>query len=199
MEKNNNKVLKLGDACAFQLTSGSIITGILTGISEGIVDDRIEVCYRIKIGEKRYLDFYEKEIMNVQISMLQEKIEYFKAFEKKHGVKCFDSDDDLFPASVIMGNSLIRENIWDKLSDEEKAEFIERLELGNSDVIELINVYVDERKSCGELHNKRINLLSESLKFMNNYERLKEMFPDLKSAYNVFYKELGIYELLKEI
>lgn len=199
MEKNNNELLKLGSAYAFQLTSGSIITGILTGRSEGIVDGRIEVCYRIKIGEKQYLDFYERELTNVHIPRLQEKLEYFKEFEKKHSIRCFDSDDNLLPASVIMGNSLIRGNVWDKLSETERIEYISHLELESKNIVELVNVYADERKRYQELHDKRMKLLDISLKFMDNFEKLKNMSPDTKSAYNLIYKELGIEKILEEI
>ena len=142
----------------------------------------------------------EDEIEQVIYSPRQlEKLEYFKEFEKKHGIRCFDSDDNLLPASVIMGNSLIRGNVWDKLSETERIEFISKLELESKNIVELVNVYADERKRYKELHDKRMKLLDISLKFMDNFEKLKNMSPDTKSAYNLIYKELGIEKILEEI
>ena len=98
-----------------------------------------------------------------------------------------------------MGNSLIRGNIWDKLSETERIEYISKLELEDKDIVELVNVYADERKRYKELHDKRMKLLDISLKFMDNFEKLKNMSPDTKSAYNLIYKELGIEKILEEI
>lgn len=199
MKKNNNR-MKLNTVCLIKLTSGAMISGVLIGKMEFVVKDKTEKYYRLVIDKSRHIDLCENEIEEVMYSAgLVNRIEYFKDFEQKHGVKCFDDKDNLLSASVIMGKVLIRENVWDKLSEEEKAEFVEQIELEDEDVVELVDVYMKEREDCGELHSKRMRLLSKSLKFTNNFENLKNMFPDMKSAYNVFYKELGIEELLKEI
>ncbi len=201
MERNkNNQLLKLGEVCMLKLTSGAVISGVLIGKAENVIKDKIEVCYRFVISRRQHIDLLEDEIEQVIYSPRQlEKLEYFKEFEKKHGVKCFDSDDNLLPPSVIMGNSLIRGNIWDKLSETERIEYISKLELEDKDIVELVNVYADERKRYKELHDKRMKLLDISLKFMDNFEKLKNMSPDTKSAYNLIYKELGIEKILEEI
>lgn len=196
----NNKVLKLGEIYMLKLTSGTIVSGILVGESENVIKDKIEVCYRLVITRTQHIDLSEDEIEQVMYSSGQlEKIEYFKEFEKKYGVKCFDSDDTLLPASVIMGDALIRKNIWDKLTETERIECIIRLELEDKDVVELVNVYTDERKRCKELHDKKMKLLDISMKCMNNFEKLKDMFPEMKSAYNLIYNELGIQKIIEEI
>lgn len=201
MERNkNNQLLKLGEVCMLKLTSGAVISGVLIGKAENVIKDKIEVCYRFVISRRQHIDLLEDEIEQVIYSPRQlEKLEYFKEFEKKHGVKCFDSDDNLLPPSVIMGNSLIRGNVWDKLSETERIEFISKLELESKNIVELVNVYADERKRYQELHDKRMKLLDISLKFMDNFEKLKNMSPDTKSAYNLIYKELGIEKILEEI
>lgn len=196
----NNKVLKLGEIYMLKLTSGTIVSGILVGESENVIKDKIEVCYRLVITRTQHIDLSEDEIEQVMYSSGQlEKIEYFKEFEKKYGVKCFDSDDTLLPASVIMGDALIRKNIWDKLIETERIECIIRLELEDKDVVELVNVYTDERKRCKELHDMKMKLLDISMKCMNNFEKLKDMFPEMKSAYNLIYNELGIQKIIEEI
>lgn len=201
MERNkNNQLLKLGEVCMLKLTSGAVISGVLIGKAENVIKDKIEVCYRFVISRRQHIDLLEDEIEQVIYSPRQlEKLEYFKEFEKKHGIRCFDSDDNLLPASVIMGNSLIRGNVWDKLSETERIEFISKLELESKNIVELVNVYADERKRYKELHDKRMKLLDISLKFMDNFEKLKNMSPDTKSAYNLIYKELGIEKILEEI
>lgn len=198
--ERNNKLLKLGEIYMLKLTSGTIVSGVLVGRAENVIKDKIEVCYRLVITRTQHIDLSEDEIEQVMYSSGQlEKIEYFKEFEKKYGVKCFDSDDNLLPPSVIMGNSLIRGNVWDKLSETERIEFISKLELESKNIVELVNVYADERKRYQELHDKRMKLLDISMKCMNNFEKLKDMFPDTKSAYNLIYKELGIEKILEEI
>lgn len=199
MEKNN-KEIKLGDVYVFQLATGAVVTGVLIGTSENLIGDKVQRYYRLALNESKYINFVENEIVNIHtVEIPEDKSGYFKDFESKHGVKCFDGDDNLLPASVIMGNSLIGENVWDKLTETERIEFVEQIDLEPENVVELINVYADERKKCGELRSKRIQLLSKHLKLINNREKIKSMFPELRSVYDTLYRELGIEELLQEI
>lgn len=201
MERNkNNKILKLGEVCMLKLTSGAVISGVLIGKAENVIKDKIEVCYRFVISRRQHIDLLEDEIEQVIYSPRQlEKIEYFKEFEKKHGVKCFDSDDNLLSPSVIMGNSLIRGNVWDTLQDEEKAEFVEQIELESKDIVELINAYMREREENKKLHNDKVRVLDASLELMEKYKKYTNAVSDVRNVYNLLFKELGLEKFINSI
>lgn len=198
MERNkNNQLLKLGEVCMLKLTSGAVISGVLIGKAENVIKDKIEVCYRFVISRTQHIDLLEDDIEQVIYSPRQlEKLEYFKGFEKKHDVKCFDSDDNLLPASVIMGNSLIRGNVWDKLSETERMEFINQIELEDKDIVDLIKACVMTRKENEKLYNDKEKILNATSELVKNY---KNAVSCTKNIYDVLFKELGLEKFINTI
>lgn len=201
MERNkNNQLLKLGEICMLKLTSGAVISGVLIGKAENVIKDKIEVCYRFVISRRQHIDLLEDEIEQVMYSSGQlEKIEYFKEFEKKYGVKCFDSDDTLLPASVIMGDVLIGNDVWDKLTETEGIEYISKLELEDKDVVELIKACVMIRKENEKLYKDKEKILNATLELTEKYREYTSTNSYAESIYELIFKELGIGKFIKEI
>lgn len=185
---------------AIQLESGAFISGMLVAKNEQIINEEIKKSYRIAFGNSIFVDLYEDEIVSINlIQPSQDREEYFAEFELEHNVQCLDDKDQLLDNDVILGNVIYGKEIWDKLSETEKKEFISQLYLSSKDVVNLMNILMNYKKENKKLHNKKKEMQNVALDFLNKYSVVKETFPSLTKVIDFIYKESGIEKMIMAI
>lgn len=199
MEKNNKRELNLGAVYVFQLATGSIITGVLIGTSENLIQDTVQKYYRLALNESKYIDFLEEEVVNIHtVEIPEDKIGYFKDFESKHGVKCFDSDGECLSGSKILRN-ITCTDAWEMLSDTEKQELMQYLSFDKEEIIDIIEAYMLLKKENKKLHNDKVRVLDEALELMENYKKYTSAVTYGKNIYDLLFKELGLEKFINSI
>lgn len=175
---------------AIQLESGAFISGMLVAKNEQIINEEIKKSYRIAFGNSIFVDLCEDEIVSINlIQPSQDREEYFAEFELEHNVQCLDDMDQLLDNDVILGNVIYGKEIWGKLSETEKKEFISQLHLSSKDVVDLINILMNYKIENKKLYDKKKEMQNVALDFLNKYSVVKETFPSLTKVIEFIYKE----------
>ena len=195
---------EIGKTYIMELTSGAIISGGLVSKYEFLKDGAIVQAYTIAFNNSKVIDIQVDEIGRMDlVEHHNEKhksvLEYLEEFQEKHKVKCFDEDGELLSNSTILGEAVIGKKVWDDLQDEEKIEFVEKIDLTVNDIIEIINVFVKFMKENSRMHDARLRMLDEAMKLMNRYNEVQEKYPHIDKIYEVFFNDLRISELLNAI
>lgn len=195
---------EIGKTYIMELTSGAIISGGLVSKYEFLKDGMIVQAYTIAFNSSKLIDIQVDEIGRMDlVEHHNEKhksvLEYLEEFQEKHKVKCFNEDGELLSNSTILGEAVIGKKIWDDLQDEEKIEFVEKIDLTVNDIIEIINVFVKFMKENSRMHDARLRMLDEAMKLMNRYNEVQEKYPHIDKIYEVFFNDLRISELLNAI
>lgn len=212
MSKNENIVngivnfedVEIGKTYIMELISGAIISGGLVSKYEFLKDGAIVQAYTIAFNNSKVIDIQVDEIERMDlVEHHNEKhksvLEYLEEFQEKHKVKCFNEDGELLSNSTILGETIIGKKVWDDLQDEEKKEFIEKVDLTIENVVEVINVCTKYMKENGRMHEDRIRILNEAVKLMDRYKEAQEKYPHIDKIYKVFFNDLRISELLNAI
>lgn len=185
---------------AIQLESGGFISGMLVAKNEQIINEKVKKSYRIAFGNSLFVDLYEDEIVSINlVQPSQDREEYFAEFELGYKVQCLDDKDQLLDNDVILGNVIYGKEIWDKLSETEKKEFISQLHLSSKDVVSLINILMDYKKENKKLYDKKKEMQNVALDFLNKYSVVKETVPSLTKVIDFIYKESGIEKMIMAI
>ncbi len=191
--------LKMGRTYVIRLTSGALISGALTSRYECLTEEGIQKSYRISFGNSKYVDITAEEIESIELVEHHKTVlEYLGKFGKDHVIRCFDDAGNLLPNSVILGN-IIEKDIWDNLLEQEKRELLSYLRLSSSDVVEILNVYMDSRAENAKMHERRLEALNATVRFLEKYNALKETFPHFDKAFGLLYKDFGVKELIDAI
>lgn len=212
MNKNENIIneivnfesAEIGKTYIIELTSGAIISGGLVSKYEFLKDGVIVQAYTIAFNNSKVIDIQVDEIERMDlVEHHNEKhksvLEYLEEFQEKHKVKCFDEDGELLSNSTILGETVIDKKVWNALQDEEKKEFIEKVDLTVNDIIEIINVFVKYMMENGRMHEDRLRMLDEAVRLMDRYKEAQEKYPHIDKIYEVFFNDLRIGELLNAI
>lgn len=212
MNKNKNIVngivnfedAEIGKTYIMELESGAIISGGLVSKYEFLKDGMIVQAYTIAFNNSKVVDIQVDEIERMDlVEHHNEKhksvLEYLKEFQEKHKVKCFDKNGELLSNSTILGETIIEKKVWNVLQDEEKKEFIEKIDLTVNDIIEIINVFVKYMIENGRMHEDRLRMLDEAVRLMDRYKEAQEKYPHIDKIYEVFFNDLRIGELLNAI
>lgn len=199
MEKNNNELLKLGEVCVFQLATGAVVTGVLIGMSENLVQDTVQKYYRLALNESKYIDFVENEVVDIRtVDETPDKIGYFKEFESKHGVKCFDGDGECLSGSNILRN-ITCTDAWETLSDTEKQELMQYLFFDKEEIFDIIEAYMLLKKENKKLHDDKVRILDEVLELMENYNKYTSAATYAKNIHDLLFKEIGFEKFINII
>lgn len=168
-------------------------------------DGNVQRYISMRISEDNYEDIYERQITNIFVYPVEDKLEYWQEFEEKYSMKCFDDEGNLRNISVIINEMLINE-IWDELAEREKEEFIENLPSDDKTMLDLINALNMSRNRNNELGKKMAEMADDRIKtcnavidFKEKYNSISNSFPEYKWAYDFLYRYLGIDKLLKAV
>ena len=191
--------LKMGRTYVIRLTSGALISGALASRYECLTEEGIQKSYRISFGNSKYVDITAEEIESIELVEHHKTVlEYLGKFGEDHVIRCFDDAGNLLPNSVILGN-IIEKDIWDNLLEQEKRELLSYLRLSSSDVVEILNTYMDSKSENAKMHEKRLKALDATLRFLEKYNVMEETFPHFDKAFEFLYKDFGIKELIDAV
>ena len=128
----------------------------------------------------------------------EDKIVYFKEFESKHGVKCFDGDGECLSGSKILRN-ITCTDAWETLSDTEKQELMQYSSFDKEEILDIIEAYMLLKKENKKLHNDKVRILDEALELMENYNKYTSVATHAKNIYDLLFKELGLEKFINSI
>lgn len=194
---------EIGKTYIMELISGAIISGGLVSKYEFLKDGEIIQAYTIAFNNSKIIDIEVNEIDRMDLVEHYNEnhktvLEYLEEFQKNHKVKCFNEDGRL-SNSTILGNVLTGERVWDKLSEDEKKEFVEKLKLNTLEIVEIADVCTKILKENNRLHDARLRMLDESVRLMDRYKGVQEKYQNINKIYEVFFNDLRIIELLNAI
>lgn len=203
-ETVNFESAEIGKTYIMELISGAIISGGLISKYEFLKDGTIVQAYTIAFNNSKVIDIEVDEIERMDLGEHHNKkhksvLKYFEEFQKNHKVKCFNENGELLPNSTILGEAIIGKKLWDNLQDEEKKEFIDKIDLTVENIVEVINVCTKYMKENGRMHEDRLRILNESVKLMDRYKRVENLYPHIEKIYEVFFNDLRISELINAI
>lgn len=198
--------MQIGQAYIMQLTSGAILSGGLISKYESLNNNgEIVRMYSFAVTNSQIIDIRVDEVDKIDLveSYNQNRskniLEYLKEFQGKHKVKCFNEDGELLSNSTILGEVIIGKKVWDGLPEEEKKEFIKKIDLTVDNIIEVINVCVKYMKENARMHEDRLRILNEAVKLMERYKRVENLYPYIDKKYEAFFNDLHISELFNVI
>ena len=193
------KQLEVGRTYVIRLSSGALISGALASRYEYLTEAGIQKSYRIAFGNSKFIDIAEEEVEFIELVEHHKTVlEYLEKFGEEHEIRFFDDAGNLLPNSVILGN-IIEKDIWDNLLEQEKRELLSYLRLSSSDVVEILNVYMDSKSENAKMYEKRLETLTATLRFLEKYNAMKEAFPHFNKAFEFLYKDSGIQELIDAV
>ena len=193
------KQLEVGRTYVIRLSSGALISGALASRYECLTEEGIQKSYRIAFGNSKFIDIAEEEIETIELVEHRKTVlEYLEKFGKEHMIHCFDDTGNILSNSVILGK-IIEKEIWDDLLEQEKRELLSYLRLSSSDVVEILNVYMDSKSENAKMHEKRLETLTATLRFLEKYNAMKEAFPHFNKAFEFLYKDSGVQELIDAV
>lgn len=198
MDKNSSEIFKLNGVYAFQLTTGSVVSGILVGKSENLVKNEIEIYYRLALSESKYVDFREDEIVNIYSDEYSERMKYLHELEEKYNIQCFDEDGKLLESSRVLRDILYK-GIWDDLSEEEKNKLLDYIAPNTESIIDIINAYMILKKENQTLNDDKIKVLDATREIVDKYSRFQDRAVKYRHVYDLFFKELGMEDFIKKI
>lgn len=192
--------MEIGETYAVKLVSGVVVSGILVSRFETLTKDGVVKSYRIAFNHSKFIDLEEDEIDFISTldelnEYYSDKTEYFKNFEKKYNIICFDRDGKLLPNATILSD-VIDKKLWDELLEKEKREFLLQLEINIKDIVEIINVYVDCLREEAKLHEDMLRVSEEKEQLLEKFKKIDKLYPNLDKIDDLFYKDLGISNLI---
>ena len=195
------KLLSAGNLVCAQTITGAVIIGLLSAKGELYTTKGIENYYVISVTDKASIQLRDSEIDNIKKLETQEetynkKEAYFTGLEEKYSTRFHNLSGELLEDNELLVNA-ISYRVWDALNDEQKEEFIDQIHLKQHDFLELFDSLqmreIAFQKMCRE--EEKNNAAKEN--FLINYEKFKEAYPLIEATYQVFYKYLGLDELVK--
>lgn len=198
--------MKIGHAYIMQLKTGAILSGGLVSKYEFWDRDSAEIirAYTFMVTSSKTIDFTEGEIETIDLlehyneQRHKSVLEYLEEFQEEHNIKCFN-DEGRLSNSTILGNVLTGDRIWNKLSEEEKKKFVEKLRMTSNEIVEIIDILCNTLQENSKLHSEKLKVLEQMTDISNRINRIERVFPNMDSAEklcNFFYKDLGISDLI---
>ena len=197
--------MQIGHTYIMQLKTGAIISGGLVSKYEFWDANCAEIirAYIFMLTNSKTIDFTESEIETIDLlehynENHKSVLQYLEEFQERHKVKCFNGEDRL-SNSTILGNVITGDSLWDKLPNEEKKKFVEKLRMTSNEIIEIVDILCKTLKENNRLHDARLRMLDESVKLMGRYKDAQAKYQNINKIYEIFFKDLGIEDLLKAI
>ena len=208
---DNNKLIEpveIGDYVKVYNKKGCGAMGYLIGCTELLSNGNIVKMYTIMIDNNKYIDICEDDIIGMVKSSIDgsEKVAFADKFKETYGIDLLDSDGNKKNASDIV-NTVLVNDIWAKMDDAEKTDFVKFLCMDIDTNVDLISALDMGRKRNNELHqkimdhlNERIKLKNMAMDFQKNWNEMENQMPEsFRWAYDFIYKYFGIEDLIREI
>lgn len=205
----NNKFIEpveIGNFVIVGYENGCRIAGILMGISQQMdMDGKKHIIYRVIVG-KTCMDILQDDISDIRQVTLRDNDKFIKKMKDKFEIDLLDANGNYRNTPDIVNEALVK-GAWDMMSDEDKNELVDWLDMDIDTNVDLISALDMSRKRNNELHqkimdhlNERIKLKNMAVDFQKNWDEMENQMPEsFRWAYDFIYKYFGIEDLIREI
>lgn len=205
----NNKFIEpveIGNFVIIGYENGCRIAGILMGISQQMdMDGKKHIIYRVIVG-KTCMDILQDDISDIRQVTLRDNDKFVKKMKDKFEIDLLDANGNYRNTPDIVNEALVK-GAWDMMSDEDKNELVDWLDMDIDTNVDLISALDMSRKRNNELHqkimdhlNERIKLKNMAVDFQKNWDEMENQMPEsFRWAYDFIYKYFGIEDLIREI
>ena len=205
----NNKFIEpveIGNFVIIGYENGCRIAGILMGISQQMdMDGKKHIIYRV-IVSKTCMDILQDDISDIRQVTLRDNDKFVKKMKDKFEIDLLDANGNYRNTPDIVNEALVK-GAWDMMSDEDKNELVDWLDMDIDTNVDLISALDMSRKRNNELHQKIMDHLNEKIKlkrmaidFQKNWDEMENQMPEsFRWAYDFIYKYFGIEDLIREI
>lgn len=205
----NNKLIEpveIGNFVIIGYENGCRIAGILMGISQQMdMDGKKHIIYRVIVG-KTCMDILQDDISDIRQVTLRDNDKFVKKMKDKFEIDLLDANGNYRNTPDIVNEALVK-GAWDMMSDEDKNELVDWLDMDIDTNVDLISALDMGRKRNNELHqkimdhlNERIKLKNMAIDFQKNWDKMENQMPEsFRWAYDFIYKYFGIEDLIREI
>ena len=205
----NNKFIEpveIGNFVIVGYENGCRIAGILMGISQQMdMDGKKHIIYRVIVG-KTCMDILQDDISDIRQVTLRDNDKSVKKMKDKFEIDLLDANGNYRNTPDIVNEALVK-GAWDMMSDEDKNELVDWLDMDIDTNVDLISALDMGRKRNNELHqkimdhlNERIKLKNMAIDFQKNWDKMENQMPEsFRWAYDFIYKYFGIEDLIREI
>lgn len=161
LSKNNEIIveyeeLEVGKPYVITLTSGAVLSGILSSKREDLSNGSVTREYEILFDSSTCIFLHECQIVNMKEIKVDDTEEYFRKFERMHGIKCFNKEGELLSASKILRNLIYTDNTWSKLTERKRRELIQYLHFNNEDIWDMIEAFLVQKLDNDKHQYKRL-------------------------------------------
>ena len=173
MEEKKDK-LNIGDKVVVITKNGGVVIGTLYSIASYMTElDEIKSTYGVIVGtscvqlksdDLRVIAPYDYVFSTDE----EENVKFLKDIESKHDVKCFDKEGVILPVTTIIDN-MMDKNVWDKLREDEKKDFVRIVGFTKEDVVAIINVLFDLKYENSKSYYYRPPYLERKRGVMGKY------------------------------
>lgn len=186
-ETINYEELEIGKPYVVSLTSGAVISGILFSKREDLQNGNVVKEYGIMFDNATQVYLCDCQITKIR-EVKPIDTDFFKELENEYDIQCFDENEELLPSSKILGNILCIDRIWGKLSKRKKKKLIRNLNLGEENIISVIERCINEMNRITKLYNARIKVLND-YDFNRKYCDVKELLSQLEKTYKLYHQQ----------
>lgn len=206
MQISDDQEIKVGNFVSIVTDTYSAVHGLLIAITEYLEPGKgMQKLYRVRIDERQNVDILENSIKRIEILSVENDAAFFKDFQEKYNVQCFDEHGDIQSFTFII-NNIMRQGVWDNLTQDEKNNLIKNLCVDNDEIVDLISALSIVRKDNENTHGKVCELLDKQIEinnaiveFKRNYNEISTIVPNFKWVYDFLYKYMGVEDLIHKV
>lgn len=204
MSKNDEIIveyeeLEVGKPYVITLTSGAVLSGILSSKREDLSNGSVTREYEILFDNATHVYLHECQIVNMREIKVDDAEECFKELENNYDVRCFDNEGKLLPASRILYNVLSEKKIWNKMKKKERKGLIQHLCFNDKDILEIIEVFLIQEEENEKLCRDKSKVLKATTELLDNYGKIMNTSSYIDGAYNLIFNELGLKKFINQI
>ncbi len=191
--------LEVGKPYVVTLTSGAVLSGILSSKREDLSNGSVTREYEILFDNATHVYLHECQIVNIREIKVDDTEGYFKKFENEYDVRCFDNDGELLPASRILYNVLSEKRVWGKMKKRERKRLIQHLYFNDKDIFDMIGVFLIQKEENEELHKDKLNVLNATSELVEKYNKIRDKCLYSEGMYDLIFKEFGLEKFINKI
>lgn len=204
MSKNNDRTieyekLEVGKPYVVTLTSGAVLSGILSSKREDLSNGSVVREYEIMFDNATHVYLHECQIVNIREIKVDDTEGYFKKFENEYDVRCFDNDGELLPVSRILYNVFSKKRIWGRMKKKERKRLIQHIYFTDEDIFDLIDVFLIQKEENERLHNDKLKVLDATSELVEKYNKIRDKCLYSEGMYDLLFKELGLEKFINKI
>lgn len=155
--------LEVGKPYVITLTSGAVLSGILSSKREDLSNGSVTREYEILFDSATHVYLHECQIVNMREIKVDDTEEYFRKFQRMYSIKCFTKKGELLPASKILRNLIYTDNTWSKLTKTKRKELIQHMYFSNEDIWDMIEAFLVQKLNNDKLQYERLEALGNEL------------------------------------